>query len=300
MPIEDVATELVVRYLDAWVPTSLHSSKRVTFVQSWPRIANPGAAEAVVRVFNEFADQLRGRRVSLAFIAPELGDAATRLSALQVELDTPSQLAVHAVTGSAATHLAAVLAASQSAGAPILAYIDVTLDELPVRAIAAGRPAEVLMLAAHGSHDTHAGILRDNGFTLVSTVELVTEDDARLLVFGTSSAKSLEAFKNGLWQLDEYAGVSIRDPHDKDGHLLDISLSPHPGPLRRQILDHLAAVGERNVTEIRRFALTETVYRVSDVTQVLTNLVTSGAVTRRPEHGRLSGDTMIGPVLASR
>ena len=74
---------------------------------------------------------------------------------------------------------------------------------------------------------------------------------------------------------------------------IDISLSPHPGPLRRELLAHLAAHGPATVTELRTFALTETIYRAADATRVLHNLVETGAVTREPEHGRLGGDVMI-------
>ena len=97
-----------------------------------------------------------------------------------------------------------------------------------------------------------------------------------LLVFATTSGKSLEAFKDTLWAVDEYAGVRYRDPGDPERHLIDISLTPHPGPLRRELLGHLAEVGEATVTELRTFALTETVYRAADATRVLHALLTPG------------------------
>jgi hypothetical protein len=116
---------------------------------------------------------------------------------------------------------------------------------------------------------------------------------ARLLAFATSHDKSLEAFKNAMWAVDEYAGVRYRDPADPDGHLLDISLKPHPGPLRRELLAHLAATGGCTVTELRRYTLTDTVYRSADTTSALTSLLTAGAVTRDPPTGRLGGDVRI-------
>jgi hypothetical protein len=294
MPVAGVTSELLVRYLDAWIPTALHSSRRVTFVQSWPETADVDAAEAVLRVFAEFADQLRGRRVSLVFVAPDLGDVDARLDAVRTELNAPVELGVYAVAGAARTHLGAVLTAAQAAGAPVFAYADADADiDAVAEAIAIGKPAELLLLTAIGTHQRYGETVRALGFDLVSSVELVTAADARLLMFATRSVKSLEAFKNELWQLDEYAGVSIRDPHDRDGQLLDISLSPQPGALRRQILTYLSG-GERTVTEIRRFALTETVYRVADVTHVLNTLVAAGGLVRRPPHGRIAGDTVIG------
>ena len=106
----------------------------------------------------------------------------------------------------------------------------------------------------------------------------------------------LAAFKNAIWQLDEYAGVQVRDPNDIEGKLLDISLNPSLGPLRRELTAHLGAVGQRSVTEIRQFALTETVYRAQDVTGALSALITSGSLAREPGHGRLAGDTLIRPI----
>ncbi|MFP5369455.1 MAG: hypothetical protein ACLGI3_01710, partial [Actinomycetes bacterium] len=105
--------------------------------------------------------------------------------------------------------------------------------------------------------------------------------------------KGLEAFKNALWAVDEYAGVRYRDPRDPEGHLLDISLSPHPGPLRRELLAHLRSAGARTVTELRQFTLTQTVYRASDTVRVLNALLSAGTVTRTPDRGRLGGDVVI-------
>jgi hypothetical protein len=284
MPVEAVTAELLVRYLDSWIPGALHSSRRVTFVQCRPQTVDPAAA---VRVFAEFADRMKGRRVSLIFVAPDV-------SALPDDLELPAELGVYPVAGAAATHLTAALSAAQAGGAPTLTYAETTegLDQLAT-AVAAGKPPEILLLTEAGTHREVGETLRTTGFDLISSVELVADGEVRLLVFATRSAKSLEVFKDELWQLDEYAGVSIRDPHDPDAQLLDIALTPQPGPLRRQILAYLTENGERTVTEVRRFALTETVYRVSDATHVLTALVSGGALTRHPSGGRLAGDTVV-------
>jgi three-Cys-motif partner protein len=140
-------------------------------------------------------------------------------------------------------------------------------------------------------------VLREAGFPLVAAVELVAdpEADGELLIYATTSGKSLEGFKEALWAADEYAGVRYRDPGDPERHLIDISLTPHPGPLRRELLAHLATVGECTVTDLRTYALTETVYRSADATRVLGTLLTAGAVNREPEHGRLGGDVVIAP-----
>ncbi len=143
--------------------------------------------------------------------------------------------------------------------------------------------------------DRYRSALRDVGFPLTAAVELVDDPaaDGELLIFATTSGKSLEGFKEALWAADEYAGVRYRDPGDPERHPIDISLNPHPGPLRRELLAHLERVGRQSVTELRTFALTETVYRAADATRVVGALLTAGSVTREPEHGRLGGDVII-------
>lgn len=298
MSIAGVTRELLVRYLEFWTPSVLHAARRATFAQAWTAgeadpeeaAAGTGSAEAAFRVFAEFADRLRGRRLSFVLVAPQAAETSRRLDALQHELRTPADLSVHAVAGAGDALLPVALKASGAAGAPLLAYVE-TPTGTPT--ISTGRPAELLLVTPAGGWEGRRRGLHDAGFPLTTGVELVEGDDARLVVFATSSGKSLEAFKNALWAVDEYAGVRYRDPGDPDGHLLDISLSPHPGPLRRELLAHLGTAGERSVAELRRFTLTETVYRASDTTRALTALLSAGAVTRRPEHGRLAGDVVI-------
>ncbi|MFD0823429.1 hypothetical protein ACFQ0D_35090, partial [Micromonospora zhanjiangensis] len=141
-------------------------------------------------------------------------------------------------------------------------------------------------------------VLRERGHPLVTAVELVADGDVELVAFGTSSGRGLDAFKDAMWAVDEFAGVRYRDPRDPAGHLLDVSLTPHPGPLRRELLAHLAATGPGTVTELRSFTGTETVYRPADTNRVLTALLAAGLVTRSPEHGRLAGDVLITPTAA--
>src|SRR5438552_3196598 len=170
MPIADVTRELLVRYLDTWTPGALGSARRATFAQAWSGPADVGLAEAAVRVFAEFSDRLRGRRLTVVLVAPQARELAGRLEVVQAELGTPAE---------------------------------------------------------------------------------------------------------------------------PDGHLMDISLSPHPGPLRRELLAHLGSVGSASVVDLRHFTLTETVFRASDTVRVLSALLSAGAVTREPERGRLSGDVQI-------
>src|SRR5437763_10723911 len=223
MSIAGVTRELLVRYLDSWAPAALHGAKRATFAQVWAGEPDAEAAEAALRVFGEFADRLRGRRLAVVLIAPGAAALSARLSAVPA----PGELAVHAVDGGPEL-LPAVLKAASAAAAPLFAYVDAD-GPPPLTAVAAGKPGEVLWCTAAGTWDGCRKALRENGFGLTTGVELVEGTQSRLLAFGTSSAKHMEAFKDAMWAVDEYAGVRYRDPTDPDGHAVDISLQPNPG-----------------------------------------------------------------------
>lgn len=323
MTIEGVTRELLVRYLDTWTPAALHAAKRATFACAFTGPVDVAIAEAALRVFAEFDDLLRGRRLTYVMVAPDLAEAAGRLDAVQAELHTPANLAVHAAAGAPADLLAAALSAAGSTAAPLLVFAQT--DTPLVRVASAGRPVELLSIRPGGDWPAQRAALTEAGFSLTAGVEFIdgtpgggatgraTDRDTTardttarstaakstaspaLLSFATGSAKSLEAFKNALWSVDEYAGVRYRDPNDADGHVLDISLDPHPGPLRRALLAHLAEAGPRTVTELRHFALTDTVYRAADATKVMHTLVNAGTVTSNGAHGRLAGDVLISP-----
>jgi hypothetical protein len=297
MSIAGVTGELLVRYLDVWTPTALHAGRRATFALAWSGAADADLAESALGVFGEFADRLRGRQLTVVAVAPEVDRLAHRLDAARARTGVAAgELNVHTVEGDGGERLPVAIKAAGAARAPLFAYLDVSeAPSVALRAVATGKPAETLLVTAAGTWPERRDALRAAGFTLTAGVELVdtTGGDVRLVAFATSSAKSLEAFKNSLWSVDEYAGVRYRDPGDPDGHLLDISLRPHPGPLRRELLNHLREVGARNVTDLRRFTLTDTVYRASDAAAAITSLLSAGAVTRDPTHGRLSGDVTI-------
>jgi hypothetical protein len=278
MSIDGVTRELLVRYLDTWAPAALHGARRATFVQAWAGEPDVEAAEAALAVFGEFADRMRGRRLSIVLLA--------RSTAGLPGADA------HVVEGGLEL-LPAALKAAGAAGAPLLAYVD-TDGEAPLAAVAAGKPGEILLSTVDGAWIEVRKALRDNGFPLTAGVELVERGGtARLLAFATSQGKHMEAYKEALWAVDEYAGVRYRDPTDPHGHAVDISLRPEPGPLRRELLAHLASAGERTVTELRHFTLTETIFRASDAVRAVTALITAGSVVRTPERGRLSGDVLI-------
>lgn len=296
MSVVGVVRELLVRYLDVWTPTALHA-RRAAFAAAGP--AGAALAEPALSVFAEFADRMRGRQLVLLVVAPDVDAVSRRLAAAQTELGTPAELSVHPVAGDPDDRLAPALRVAGAAKAPLFAVLDTPHPPSAgvTGAVLAGRPAELLLLTAPASWARCRAVLREAGFPLTAGVELVDTSSAapddRLLAFATSHDKSLEAFKNAMWAVDEYAGVRFRDPSDPDAHLLDISLKPHPGPLRRALLAHLSDAGARTVTELRRYTLTDTVYRSADTTSALTSLLTSGAVSRNPATGRLTGDVTI-------
>jgi hypothetical protein len=241
-------------------------------------------------VLADQTDFVRGRELSMLLLGEDLAAVSKRLAGIG-EL---SSLPVHAVSGGVDS-LGVALKAAGAQRVPLLGFLDAASASEPpspatVAALTAGKPAEMLLVLAPG---VSANDYRDQ-WPLFTAVELATGDEpGELLAFGTTSGKSLEGFKDALWAVDEFAGVRYRDPGDPERHLIDISLQPHPGPLRREILAHLERVGTATVTELRTFALTETVYRAADATRVLHTLADSGAVTRQPPHGRLGGDVVI-------
>jgi hypothetical protein len=288
--IATVKRELLVRHLEAWAPAALHRARRVFYTHGFAD-ADPEMVEAAARVLAEQTDFVRGRELTMLLVGDDVAAVAERLAAI-AEL---SSLAVHAVSGGTDERLPVALKAAGAQRVPLLGFLDAASASAPpspatVAALTAGKPAEVLLALAPG---VSVSDYREP-WPLFTAVELATgEEPGELLAFGTTSGKSLEGFKEALWAVDEYAGVRYRDPGDPERHLIDISLQPHPGPLRREILAHLARVGRATVTELRTFALTETIYRAADATRVLHTLADSGAITREPSHGRLGGDVVI-------
>lgn len=312
-PIGVVKRELLVRQLDAWLPYALHRSRRATLAlaHSGP---DHGTVEAALRVVPDFADLLWGRRLAvLVLTGGILGGVPAGLPA-----ELPPGVTVHPVAGGV-DRLPVALRAAGAAGAPLLAYLDAGHGPAPaavtLAALATGRPAEVLLALGGPARDgwrrppgpdgtPHRELAAETGLALATEVELVADGTAaqapggsgersELVAFATSAGRRLEAFKDAMWAVDEYAGVRYRDPGDPVGHLLDISLSPHPGPLRRELLARLAEVGAATVAELREFTMTRTVYRAADANRVLTALVAAGQLGREPPHGRLGGDVVV-------
>ena len=295
MSIATVKREILVRHLEAWAPAALHRARRVVYAHGYADADEGAAAEAAVRVLADQTDLVRGRELSMVAVGEDLSTVAGRLAAAEREVGAPAGFSVHQLTGDTDALVPVGLQAAGATRVPVFGCLDAAGASRPpapatVAALTAGKPAEVLLVLAPGV----PGDPYRAAWPLVTAVELATgAEPGELLIFGTASGKSLEGFKEALWAVDEFAGVRYRDPGDPDRHLIDISLRPHPGPLRRELLAHLRTVGEASVTQLRTFALTETVYRAADTTRVLQTLIEAGAITRRPQQGRLGGDVLI-------
>jgi hypothetical protein len=326
-PTAAIRRELLVRRLEGWAGTALHRARRATYLHGWADADGGRAAEAAARALADVAEGGRGREIAMVAIGVDgVAVDAPGVTLLPVPGGTDERVAVALrAAGAKAAPIFGYLDASGAdrpparstvaalrAGKPVEVLLVLGRDVLP--ALASGAPPDGLGEHLFGDDrwrtvagdqpaqrrawlvELYRDMLQEDGFPLVCAVELVDDEErpGELLVFATTSGKSLEAFKDALWAVDEFAGVRYRDPGDPDGHLLDISLSPHPGPLRRELLAHLER-GPCTVSELRTFALTDTAYRAEDATRVLGALVTAGAVARSPEHGRLGGDVLISP-----
>jgi len=295
-PISTVKRELLARHLQAWAAGALHRARRATYVHGYADADGGAVAETAVRVLADLPDLARGRELSMVAVGGDVTGTGQRLAAAQRDAGAGAGLAVLPVGGGTDERVAVALKAAGAAGVPVLGFLDATAAGRPpavttVRALAAGKPAEVLLVLPPGTPvDPYRGL----GLPLVTATELATgPEPGEVVAFATTSAKSLESFKEALWAVDEFAGVRLRDPADPERHLIEVSPRPDPGPLQRELLAHLAGTGRSTVTELRTFALTETVYRAADAARVLHALVDAGTVTREPAHGRLGGDVLI-------
>lgn len=269
-PHTAVRQELLVRYLDFWVPAALHSGRAATYLDR----SGYGPA-AVLPVIGEFADLLAGRELSFLVdgeLPADPGVAGLRLAPAPADLPA-------LVRGLGRT--------------PILAHLDGELAAGMSAALGGAHDGELVWVTPPEGGDPREP-LRAAGFGYVVAVELVdSAGTAQLLRFATSAGRSLERFKDELWAVDRYAGIGYRDPAEPDAEPLEISYEPHPGPLRRALLARLAAAGPQTVTELRELALTRTLFRPADVGRALSPLLARGEVAREPERGRLTNTTLI-------
>ena len=296
-PINVVKRELLVRQIGTWLPATLRRSRRATLAMAYGGPAG-SAAEAGLRALSEYADLLRGCRLAVLVLAAPDDDLPVRLGAAQAVL--PAEVSVHLVPGDIA-RLPVALKAAGAAGAPLLAYLDAGSGPAPsagiLAAVAAGRPAEVLLALGASARVglAHRDALAEVGLSLVADVELVAEQptEPELMVFGTSSGRRLDAFKDAMWAIGGPADVRYRDPGDPGGELMEILPGRYADALRRNILARLAAVGRSSVTELRQFTAAHTAFPAADVNRVLDALLAAGLVTRTPADGRLSGEVVI-------
>jgi three-Cys-motif partner protein len=108
------------------------------------------------------------------------------------------------------------------------------------------------------------------GFAHVASFEMIDEKNNKLhLVFATNHILGLEKMKDAMWKVDRRQGFRFRDPRDRMQTELFFEETADLAPLRRAILGKLAEQQEISVSELRDFALEETVYRRKDATTVL-------------------------------
>lgn len=295
-PHAAVKHELLVRYLDAWLPSVLHGHKDVTYVDAYADTGD--SAVAALRVFGEFADLLDRNTLTMVLAgsnAAALTSVESRLSVVAAEYGSPPGLVLTTAPGGLTPALATSL------GSPVFVWFDSREPSGPsvdvVSAVASNKSSEVLLaLTAGAADDSYRRRLSGAGLAQICRVELVdSAGTVERLIFATSLAKNLEKFKDELWALDEYAGIQLRDPIDDEQTLLDISVQPHLGPLRRALAARVVNTGGSTVAELRTWALHETVFRPADATKAIQALVSAGTVTREPVGGRLSPATMIKP-----
>jgi hypothetical protein len=294
MPTDQTAAvlrDLLASQLESWLPGALHRSRRATVAY----VGDADGAEAVLAVIAAHADRLGGRRLTVLVLADGAADLPARLGA--VEAGLPAEVTVHVLPG-AAERLPVAVKAAGAAGAPLFSFVAVPggVDRAVLAAATNGRAGELLLQAGTGVRDA----LTAAGFPLVTEVELVPSDGtaATVLALGTRSDRSLDAVKEALWAAGATAGVAYRDPADPTAAPVEATEDPDAEPLGRELLAELRRSGPRTVTELRRHAVTGTVYRAADATRALTDLLDSGALRRERDSGRLAGDEVIAPATS--
>jgi three-Cys-motif partner protein len=123
--------------------------------------------------------------------------------------------------------------------------------------------------------------LRHAGFAYSSVFELVDERGHELLlVFGTSEEYGIDKMKRAMWNVDPIRGSRFRDPRDPNQAAFELSLTdPDLRLLKEQILGRLEQ-GPATLSELKRFALLDTVYRAPHATDAVKELATEKRVSR--------------------
>ncbi|MET8091727.1 hypothetical protein [Micromonospora sp. NPDC005220] len=282
----DFLRKLLVRQLTTWLPAALHRSRRATVALAG---ADADSVEAALRLVAAHGDQVRGRQLTVLVLAAA-ADLPARLGPIEAEL--PAEVTVHLLPGDPYRLPVAVKAAG-AAGAPLFTFVDLPGAVTPklLAAAANGRTGELLLHTADSARDA----LVSAGFPLVAEVAPVLPGGGAtgVIAFGSRSDRSLEAVRDALWAVGADLDVSFRDPLDPTGTTVDVVSEPDLEPLAHELLAELRRGGPRQVTELRRHALTATVYRAGDANRALTTLLDAGTLSRSRETGRLAGDETI-------
>jgi len=157
-PHTAVKHELLVRYLDVWTPTVLHSARRVCYAEGYAGAGlqigrEDGSPGAALRVFAEFTDRLAGHELVMVLVEDDqraVSVLTDRLGAAHTELGSPAELTVHTIRGSCDEALVPALTEARTLTGPVLAYLDAAGASPPpfqtVAAIARHRSSEVLLI----------------------------------------------------------------------------------------------------------------------------------------------------------
>lgn len=122
--------------------------------------------------------------------------------------------------------------------------------------------------------------LHDAGFPHVLTFEMIDEGRHSLyLFFGTTNEVAVRKFKDGLWEVDGVTGQRFRDPRDRNQMSFDI-LQPDFTPLENGIIE-LLQQGDRNMAELGRYALLETIYKDTHAKRAVDSLIQQGKIELR-------------------
>jgi three-Cys-motif partner protein len=123
--------------------------------------------------------------------------------------------------------------------------------------------------------------LQTAGLKYLLDFELIDKrGNSMYLVFATNHPRGVEKMKDSLWEVDPVFGVGFRDPRDEQQETLFELTDPHLAPLTRLLhkrIDDASSAGVR-VSELREFALYETVFRPQHVIKALEPLRRTGEI----------------------
>jgi three-Cys-motif partner protein len=127
--------------------------------------------------------------------------------------------------------------------------------------------------------------LQTAGFKYLLDFELIdTRGSSLYLVFATNHPRGVEKMKDSLWEVDPVYGVGFRDPRDEQQETLFELSDPHLAPLTRLLRKRIGEASTTGVpvTELREFALYETVFRPQHVIRALEPLRKIGKIQSNP------------------